>query len=82
MLEHMRFALNAPAVPRTRGTKMAEPILLSVRETARLLGVSVSSVWRRTKDGTLPEPIRIGGLTRYRREEVLAALDRAGHRRR
>jgi len=34
----------------------------------------VSSVWRRTKDGALPPPVKIGGATRFRRNEVLAAV--------
>lgn len=59
---------------------MTQPIYISIRETARLLGLSVSTVWRRTQDGTLPPPIRIGGATRYRREDVLAAIERAASR--
>lgn len=52
-------------------------ILLSDNAASALLGISRATFWRRVKDGTLPEPIRIGGATRWRRDELLAALDRA-----
>ncbi|MEO1138127.1 MAG: helix-turn-helix domain-containing protein [Pseudomonadota bacterium] len=44
--------------------------LLSPRDVATLLGVSAATLWRRSKDGTLPEPVKIGGLTRFRRAEI------------
>lgn len=56
---------------------MTEQILLNVTEVARLLGMSKSSVWRLTSDGTLPQPIRIGAMTRWRRAEVEAAFSDA-----
>lgn len=53
----------------------SEPLLLSVRDAAALLGISVSSVWRHAKDGTLPPPFKIGGSTRFKLDELLAAVD-------
>lgn len=52
-------------------------ILLTVQETATLLGLSVASVWRRVNDGTLPRPIRIGGATRWVRDELIEAISAA-----
>lgn len=48
-----------------------EPILLRTREVAALTGVSPRTVeyWR--ERGVL-EPVRIGGVTRYRRSDVEA----------
>lgn len=43
---------------------------LSSRDVAKLLGVSSATLWRRSKDGTLPEPVKFGGLTRFRRAEI------------
>ena len=58
------------------GLNMTEPaLLLSDRDVASLLGVSRASIWRRVADGTLPRPIKIGSATRWRRDELLAALD-------
>jgi excisionase family DNA binding protein len=39
------------------------------REVARMLGVSTTTVWRLHRGGSLPG-IRIGSMTRYRREDV------------
>lgn len=49
---------------------MAEKQLLSVREVAEVLGFGVSSVWRNVRRGTLPQPIRIGGATRWRKVDI------------
>lgn len=52
------------------------PILVSDFAAAGMLGISRATFWRRVKDGTLPKPIRLGGSTRWRRDALLAALDR------
>jgi excisionase family DNA binding protein len=48
--------------------------LLSVRQVSELLGLSVSSVWRHVARGHLPQPVRIGGSTRWRRADIEALL--------
>lgn len=48
--------------------------LVSDREAARLLGVSRSTWWRRVADGTMPPPLKIGGVTRWRADEIAAAI--------
>lgn len=50
--------------------------LLTVQEVARILGVSVATVWRHTKCGTLPEPIKIGGATRWVESEICDAINK------
>ena len=52
--------------------------LLSAKLTAAYLGLSRTTLWRRTKDGTLPGPIRIAGMTRWRVSELNAFLDEVG----
>jgi predicted DNA-binding transcriptional regulator AlpA len=42
-----------------------------------MLGVSVATVWRRVSDGTLPEPIRLGGATRWVRDELVEVISAA-----
>lgn len=51
--------------------------LFTVRETATMLGLSEASVWRRVNDRTLPQPIRIGGATRWVRDELIEAISAA-----
>ncbi len=53
------------------------PVLLSDQGVAALLDMSRASVWRRVNDKTLPQPIRIGGLTRWSRAEIEAVIDAA-----
>ena len=52
-------------------------ILLSDNTGAALLGISRATWWRRVNDGTLPRPLKIGGATRWRRDELLAAIEKA-----
>lgn len=51
--------------------------LLSDRDVANLLGLSRATVWRRVADGTLPKPVKIGGLTRWVSSEIEAVVLRA-----
>lgn len=54
---------------------MTQQLLLSDREAARRLGVSRSTWWRRVRDRTMPQPVRIGGATRWRADEIEAAIE-------
>jgi predicted DNA-binding transcriptional regulator AlpA len=51
--------------------------LLSDNAAAAWLGISRATFWRRVGDGTFPQPVRIVGRTLWRRDELLAAVDRA-----
>ena len=53
------------------------PALLDVKSVAALLQSSPATIWRRVNDGTMPRPIRIGGMTRWARDEIDAVIDRA-----
>mgnify|MGYP006276843971 CR=1 FL=1 len=52
------------------------PLLLNDKQAANWLGISRATFWRRVADGTFPRPIRIGGATRWRRDELMAAIER------
>src|SRR5690606_27075477 len=56
-----------------------EPIdpLLKDRECAALLSMSVPTFWRRVADGTVPKPIKLGGLSRWAQSEIIAVIDAA-----
>ena len=49
--------------------------LIDVSRIARLLDVSTRTVWRMVRRGELHEPFKVGGGTRWRREEIDRWLD-------
>ncbi len=52
------------------------PELMTVREVARCLAISVRSVWRWTAKGILPAPVRHSRRsTRWRRRDIGDYLD-------
>jgi predicted DNA-binding transcriptional regulator AlpA len=51
--------------------------LLTVRESARVLQISVPTFWRRVADGTVPKPLKLGGLSRWPESEILAVIEQA-----
>ena len=54
----------------------ASAFLMSDHTASGFLGISRATLWRRVKDGTLPNPIRIGAATRWKRDELIAAVER------
>lgn len=51
--------------------------LLTVQEGAKELGCSVPTFWRRVANGTLPKAVKLGGMSRWPRSEILAVIERA-----
>jgi len=51
--------------------------LLTAREGAKVLQVSIPTFWRRVADGTVPPPVKIGCLSRWPRSEILAVIEDA-----
>ncbi len=51
-------------------TTEAPPLLIPVRVVAKLLGISVRSVWRLHSAGKFIQPIRIGSLVRWRKTDL------------
>lgn len=45
---------------------MSDKILVPVQEAAQMLSMGKSTFWRGVKDGVLPPPVKIAGLTRWR----------------
>lgn len=58
----------------TLGTKDR---LVSVREAAAVFGCSVATVWRKASEPSFPQPIKIGGLTRWSETEILDFIEDA-----
>lgn len=51
-------------------------MLLTARQVADLLQLSVRSVWRLRSAGALPHEIRIGAAVRWRRDEISRWIDK------
>lgn len=51
--------------------------LLTARESAAYLQVSIPTFWRRVADGTVPRPVKIGALSRWPRSEIVAVIENA-----
>ena len=51
--------------------------LLTARESAKYLQVSIPTFWRRVADRTIPKPVKIGNLSRWPRSEILAVIETA-----
>jgi len=51
--------------------------LVSVRDTAAAYGCSVATIWRRVADGTIPQPVKIGGMTRWSAAEIATHIEDA-----
>jgi prophage regulatory protein len=47
---------------------------LTVKDVSQHLNMAVSTVWRLSKKGDLPAPVRIGGSTRWRLSDIEALL--------
>jgi len=52
-------------------------MLISDLELAEILGCSRATIWRRVKDGALPSPIKLGGLSRFVLSEQIGAVEAA-----
>lgn len=46
--------------------KTTEKLLVPVAEAAEMLSMGKSTFWREVANGTVPAPVKIGGLTRWR----------------
>lgn len=55
---------------------MTDP-LLTAREGADLLQVSIPTFWRWAAKGLLPKPVKLGGLSRWPQSEIIAVIERA-----
>ena len=49
--------------------KLADP-LVTAREGANLLQISVPTYWRWVAHGTLPKPVKLGGMSRWPQSEL------------
>lgn len=55
---------------------MTDP-LLTAREGAALLQISVPTFWRWVSSGTLPKPVKLGSMSRWPQSELLQFIEHA-----
>ena len=67
--------IDTPALRNT--TAIPVDPLLTAREAAPLLCISVPTFWRRVADGTIPKPIKLGALSRWPQSEILQVIETA-----
>lgn len=48
---------------------------LTPEEVMNRLNITRSTLYRRVSDGTLPEPLKLGHLRRFKEDEIVAAMD-------
>lgn len=51
------------------------PALITAAEAARLMDCGTRSLWRWSRSGVAPAPVKIGSAVRYRRDEILAWIE-------
>lgn len=51
--------------------------LIRDADGATLLDCSKATFWRRVADGTIPRPLKIGGMSRWPKSEIQAVIERA-----
>lgn len=51
--------------------------LITADDGAAILNVSVATFWRRVADRTIPQPLKLGSLSRWPRSEILAVIEKA-----
>lgn len=49
-----------------------ENALLTAPQVAEILNIGLSTVWRLAREGKLPDTVKIGGSTRWRRSDIEA----------
>ena len=52
------------------------PRLMTVEDLAKVLSVSVRTVWRLRRKACLPHPVKIGGGVRWRMSDIMAWIER------
>lgn len=55
----------------------AKDPLLTAREGSAELQISEPTFWRWVANGILPKPVKLGGMSRWPRSELLAVIERA-----
>ncbi len=55
--------------------QLSQPLLVSIAEVAQMLRASIRTIERMLATGEIPEPVRLRGSRRWRREDIVAWVD-------
>lgn len=72
MVDSLRLHDAAPDAP---PTPTVEPLLVGAKTAAPLCGVGVATWWRWLALDRIPNPVRVGGKTLWRRAELVAWVE-------
>ncbi len=76
-LRATRAALKA-ATDVLRASLEPRPRLLTVEQVGQALQVSKSTICKLIREGLFPEPMKVAGLSRWRRKDIDLYVDRRG----
>ncbi|KQM34605.1 DNA-binding protein [Rhizobium sp. Leaf68] len=65
----------------TGSTVLHTDPLLTDKEAAAYLGVTRQTIWANVKRGIIPQPLKIGGITRFPQSEILGVVEAAKQQR-
>ena len=51
------------------------PELLTTKQAAKLCGIGERTLWRWSRSGIAPAPVKIGGAVRFRRDEYMTWIE-------
>lgn len=51
--------------------------LIRDTDASQMLGCSKATFWRRVADGTIPKPVKIGGMSRWPLSEIAQVINQA-----
>jgi excisionase family DNA binding protein len=72
----MKIVSNQHSIAQNEPNRSLDP-LLTVKEGAAVLRISVPTFWRRVADGTISNPVKLGGLSRWPESEIHEVIERA-----
>lgn len=52
-----------------------EKLLIPDKQAAEMLSIGRSTFWREVKAGNLPQPVKIGGVTRWRLSDLRRCVE-------
>jgi predicted DNA-binding transcriptional regulator AlpA len=73
------FAGNS--APQLGSPSAAIDQLLTDKEAASILDCGRSTLWRWAAEGTVPKPLKIGGMARWRQSDIQAVIAKAEEQR-
>lgn len=77
MMPRVHFEIIPNAFFSNGDTNMHDKILVPASEAAAMLSMGKSTFWREVARGNVPEPVKIGGLTRWRVADLIAFVANA-----